>query len=203
MHTTSISLLQRLHAPSDETAWQRLLDLYQPLIQHWLRRSGLQSADVDDLVQDVLGVVVRKLPEFQHDERRGSFRAWLRAITVNRVRDFWRKQGARALATGNSECLQALDQLEDPHSHLSHLWDQEHDRHVLRRLTELIEPEFKPSTWQAFRRHVMEGQAADQVAAELGLSVNAVLIAKSRVLQRLREESQGLIEDPPSLTPTP
>jgi RNA polymerase sigma-70 factor (ECF subfamily) len=87
-----------------------------------------------------------------------------------------------------------LDQLEDPSSDLSRRWDQEHDRHVLERLLELIEPDFRPDTWQAFRRQVVDGRSAENVAAELGMSVNAVLIAKSRALSRLRRDAQGLVD---------
>ena len=87
-----------------------------------------------------------------------------------------------------------LDGLDDPSSDLSRLWDREHDQHVIGRLLELLEPDFRPATWRAFRRQVLEGAPAEAVAAELGLSVNAVLIAKSRVLQRLRRLSENLID---------
>jgi RNA polymerase sigma-70 factor, ECF subfamily len=87
-----------------------------------------------------------------------------------------------------------LDQLEDPSSDLSRVWDREHDQHIARRLLELIEPHFEARTWQAFRRVVLDGCKAAAVAAELGLSVNAVLLAKSRVLHRFREEAQGLTD---------
>jgi RNA polymerase sigma-70 factor (ECF subfamily) len=93
-----------------------------------------------------------------------------------------------------------LDDLEDPHGGLSRVWDEEHDRYVLERLMELIEPEFKPATWAAFRGHVIEGRPADAVAAELGVTPNVVFIAKSRVLHRLRDEARGLIDDHPSLS---
>jgi RNA polymerase sigma-70 factor (ECF subfamily) len=196
MEETSLSLLDRLHAPANAAAWERLLALYEPWIRGTLRRFPMQLADVDDLVQEVLTVVARRLPEFRHDGRRGAFRCWLRTISANRLGDYWRARNARAVATGDTGFLKAVADLEDPDGTLSRLWDQEHDQYVLRRLLELIEAEFKATTWQAFRRHVLEGAAAGLVATELGLSVNAVLIAKSRVLQRLREEAQGLIDDP-------
>jgi len=195
MNTTPVSLLERVQAPGATEAWDHLVDLYDPLIRQWLGRWGLQASDADDLTQDVLTVLVRKLPDFHHDQRAGSFRSWLRAITANRVRDFWRARAHRPLATGDQHLADTLDRLEDPHSDLARRWDQEHDRHVLRRLTELIRDEFKTTTWQAFRRHVVEGRAADVVARELGLTANAVLIAKSRVLRRLREEARGLLDE--------
>jgi RNA polymerase sigma factor (sigma-70 family) len=194
MCETSASLLERLRGQSDGAAWQRLVDLYTPLLRGWLGRHGLQACDVDDLVQDVLAVVVRELPQFQHNRRTGAFRRWLRTILVHRLRDFWRARRARPQPTGGSELPRLLEQLSDPDNDLSRLWDEEHDRYVVRRLLEQIESEVTPSTWQAFRRVVVEGRDEETVAAELGLSVNAVFIAKSRVLSRLRREADGLID---------
>ena len=73
-------------------------------------------------------------------------------------------------------------------------WDEEHDRHITRTLLASIRLEFQPATWRAFQRQVQDGRPAADVAAELGLSVNAVLIAKSRVLKKLREKAEGLVE---------
>jgi RNA polymerase sigma-70 factor (ECF subfamily) len=175
------------------------VDLYTPLLHRWLRPANLQPSDVDDLVQEVLAVVVRKVPDFSHDGRPGSFRAWLRSITVHRLGDYWRARYAHAPPAGPDDLGRMLAELEDPHGRLSRVWDDEHDQYVLERVMELIEPEFKPATWSAFRRHVIEGRSADAVATELGVSPNAVFIAKSRVLQRLRDEIRGLLDDHPSL----
>ncbi len=194
MSETSASLLERLRQNADHDSWQRLLNLYTPLIRGWLRRYGLPDHEADDLVQDVLTVVVRRLPDFRRGPHTGSFRAWLRAITVNCLRDAWRAQRIRPRATGDSNFLQMLDQLGDDDSGLTRLWDEEHDQHVLNQLLEMIRPRFEPGTWQAFKRVTLDGQAPAQVAAELGISVNAVFIAKSRVLSQLRQEGQGLID---------
>jgi RNA polymerase sigma-70 factor (ECF subfamily) len=194
MSATSATLLQRLRDRTDQDAWQRLVDLYTPLLNGWLKRYGLQASDREDLVQEVLTAVVREAPRFRHNGRPGAFRHWLRAILVNRLREFWRGRQSRPAATGDSDVADMLAQLEDPDSGLSHLWDQEHDKHVLHRLLALIEPQFTPSTWRAFHRVVLEGARPDAVAAELGLSVNAVFIAKSRVLQRLRDETRELLD---------
>jgi RNA polymerase sigma-70 factor (ECF subfamily) len=191
---TSVSLLDRLRQGPDGDDWRRLVDLYTPLIRGWLRRHGLPPQEADDLVQEVLAVVVRRLPDFRREERTGAFRRWLRTIAVNCVRDFWKRQRTRPRATGDSDFLRVLEQLEDPDSALSRLWDEEHDRHVMQRLLEMIRPQFTAPTWRAFQRVALEGVPPDQVATELGLSVNAVFIAKSRVLCRLHQEGAGLID---------
>jgi RNA polymerase sigma-70 factor (ECF subfamily) len=194
MADTSLSLLQRLRSQPDAQSWQRLVALYTPLIQGWLRQHAVAPADADDLTQDVMAVVVRELPNFEHNQRRGAFRSWLRTITVNRLRILWRARYHRPAATGDSDFLNMLDELEDPSSGLSRLWDQQHDQHVARRLMELVEPQFEPTTWRAFRRVVLDGIKAADAAAELHISVNAVLLAKSRVLSRLRQEMEGLTD---------
>jgi RNA polymerase sigma-70 factor, ECF subfamily len=193
MSETSASLLDRLRLGPDEGSWRRLVELYTPLIRGWLGRHA-RLHDADDLVQEVLSVVVRKLPQFVRQPRTGAFRRWLRSISVNCLRDFWKRQRGRPRGTGDSDFVQMLTQLEDPGSALSRLWDEEHDRHVTGRLLEMIRPDFEPNTWQAFRRVALDGVAPDQAAAELGLSVNAVFIAKSRVMRRLRELGAGLLD---------
>jgi RNA polymerase sigma-70 factor (ECF subfamily) len=194
MSETSLSLLQRLRVEPDDASWRRLVDLYTPLVQGWLRRQFVQLQDAEDVTQEVLGVVVRELKHFEHNQRPGAFRAWLRTITVNCLRAQWRKRQSKAEGIGDSDVARQLDQLEDPSSGLSQVWDLQHDRHVMARLLELIACEFNSATWQAFERHVLDGQPASDVAAVLGVSVNVVLLAKSRVLRRLRLEAQGLLD---------
>ena len=194
MSSTSASLLDRLRADPQSAAWRNLVELYEPLIRAWLHRHEGWSQDADDLVQEVLTVVVRKLPEFEHNGRTGAFRAWLRTITVNCLRDHWRAKRGRPAATGDTDIQQLLTQLEDPGSDSSRLWDQEHDRHVTRKLLEMIRRDFEPKTWKAFERTALDEQPAAAVAAELGMTSNAVFIARSRVLARLRQEAAGLIE---------
>jgi RNA polymerase sigma-70 factor (ECF subfamily) len=190
---TSVSLLERLAGAPTDGDWRRLDDLYQPLLRAWMARAGVAASDVDDLSQDVLLVVFREVGGF---ERRGpgAFRGWLRTILAHRVRDYFRGQKYRPTATGDSDFLRRLDELESPDSALSKLWDREHDEHVAAALMRRVQGDFAPATWQAFVRHVLEGEPAARVAEELGLSLNSVLLAKSRVLKRLRQELAGLVE---------
>jgi RNA polymerase sigma-70 factor (ECF subfamily) len=110
------------------------------------------------------------------------------------VRDYFRRQKYRPTATGDSDFTGMLEQLKDPDSALSRLWDREHNEHVVATLMQRVQGDFAPVTWQAFRRHVQEGESAEQVAEALCLSLNSVLLAKSRVLKRLRQETAGLVE---------
>jgi RNA polymerase sigma factor (sigma-70 family) len=190
MNETPLSLLDRLRRQSDDQpSWRRLTMLYAPLIRRWLLQHDTPEADTDDLAQEVLLVLARDLSGFDHNGRTGAFRLWVRSITANRLRAYWRARRS-GLLNGLDD---RLAQLEDPDGELGRHWDREHDEFIVRRLMELIEPEFAPSTWKSFRLLVLEERPAADVAESLGLSVNAVLIAKSRVLRRLRQEGRGLI----------
>lgn len=175
-----------------------MVEVYSPLILSWLKRSGLDGQDADDVLQDVLAVVFRRLPDFQRNERTGSFRAWLRTIAVNCLRDFWRarrrRQKGAGLGSGTDEVQQMLEQLSDPASALSEVWNRDHDRHVTRYLMKLIQPEFSEKSWEAFLRVAVRGETAKEVAEDLEMTLNAVYIARSRVLTRLREEGRGMVD---------
>jgi RNA polymerase sigma-70 factor (ECF subfamily) len=184
---TSLSLLRQIQEPGADEAWGRLVALYTSLLQNGFRAAGLQQADRDDLTQRVLEVLHRRLPDFQHNGRSGAFRAWLRSIVVNLLREFWRRRPTPGSAS-------VLAQLADPHGQLSKIWDEQHDRHVLHGLLEMVKPEFGAAVWAAFCRLGLDGASAREVAAELDMSVNAVLVAKSRVLSRLRQVAEGLVD---------
>ncbi|MHC5539230.1 RNA polymerase sigma factor [Singulisphaera rosea] len=194
MAETSATLLERLQDRSDFVAWQRLVHVYSPLISNWLRALAVPAVDVDDLTQEVLEVLVREVSRFRHNGRTGAFRAWLRTIAVNCLRQSLRSRRPQLTGPVGSGINPWLDQLEDPSSDLSRRWDREHDAFVLQRLLDLIEPDFQPTTWRAFRMQVIDGASAETAAAELGLTINAVLIAKSRVLSCLRRNAEGFVD---------
>lgn len=191
---TSTSLLDRVRNRGDEASWQTLVEIYTPLIRGWLHRNSGLDQDAEDVIQEVLTVVVRRIVEFQREPRVGAFRAWLRSITVNCLRDSWKARKRRPSAEADRQVEELLQQLADPTSGLSHVWEEEHDRHVTQRLLELIRGEFTEKTWLAFQRFALADEPAESVAADLGMTVNAVFIAKSRVLAALRREGAGLLD---------
>jgi RNA polymerase sigma-70 factor (ECF subfamily) len=194
MSVTSLSLLEYVQQSPTESGWQRLVGFYTPLIRNWLRRYLLPDQEADDLVQEVLAIVVRKLPEFRRKPQAGAFRRWLRMITVNCLRGYWRSQRSQPRVAACEALVKDLDQLEDPQSALSRIWDEEHDDHVARRLLQMIRPRFEAKTWRAFQRVALESIPVDEVAKELGMTPNAVFIAKARVMHMLREEGKGLLD---------
>lgn len=195
MARTSQSLLECLRAAPDSAAWGRFVDIYGPLIYRWLRQFGLQDHDARDVGQEVLIAVAREMPTFQYEPGKGAFRGWLRVTMLNRLRGFWRDRKTKPAGWGYGDVEHELEELADLDSDASRCWDDEHDRYVLTRLLEMLKVEFESTTWQAFWRVAVDGEKVAIVASALGISANAVYLAKSHVLRRLREESDGFLDE--------
>jgi RNA polymerase sigma-70 factor, ECF subfamily len=193
LDATSSSLLERVQA-QDSQAWQRLVDLYGPLVYHWCRRHRLQAEDMADVFQEVFRAVASHITAFRRDRCGDNFRGWLLTITRNKIHDHFRRQQRQVQATGGSAALQQLAQVPDPVEDQQEAADADQERDLLRRALHLLRDEFEDRTWQAFWRVTVEGQASADVAADLCLSLNAVYKAKSRVLQRFRQELGDLLE---------
>jgi RNA polymerase sigma-70 factor, ECF subfamily len=195
----SSSLLDRVRA-QDQAAWGRLVELYGPLVYRWCRRAGLQAADAADVGQEVFQAVARKVGDFHRDPAGGTFRGWLRAITRNKILDSFRRPAPGCPAAGGSDAQRRLQELP------TRVWEDagpeaeaEDTRLLFRRAVELIRGEFEEGTWRAFWQTAVEERSPADVAADLGVTVNAVYLAKSRVLHRLREEFGDLLAPRPEL----
>lgn len=183
---TPSSLLQRLRQPDHQEAWGRFVELYTPFLYYWARGAGLQEADAADLVQDVLAVLLRKLPEFDYD-RQQSFRGWLRTIAVNKWREGLRRRRPVLADDAVLEAVPAPDAM-------AAFEEAEYRTKVVRRGLEALRGEFPATVWKTFQEYVLAERPPGEVARELGLSVNTVYAAKSKVLSRLREELEGLLD---------
>ena len=187
MFTTSVSLLQRLRGPAAKPSWDRFVQLYTPLLYFWVRRLNLQEQDAADLVQDVLTTLVQKLPEFEYDPSK-SFRAWLRAVTMNRWRNQQRRRPVASLGPAADE------HADEAASAMDTLAETEYRDYLVGRALRLMRAEFEEQTWKVFWEHVALGRPPAEVGEEFGISVDSVYAAKSRVLRRLRQELDGLLE---------
>lgn len=194
MQETSISLLERIADQGNDDDWQRLLDIYRPFMYQRISTYPLLLDQAEDILQEVLMVLVRELPTFQR-QRLGSFRTFLRGIVLNQLRYAMRRVQKTPLVAGQYDQLaDQIEQLADPNSEMSAEFDHQHDQSVFRHAASVVRREVKLSTWQAFQRHAIEGKDASNVAEELGVSVNVVLLAKSRLTRRIREEIKGLVD---------
>jgi RNA polymerase sigma-70 factor (ECF subfamily) len=192
---TSLSLLERVRA-RDQPAWNRLVKLYGPMVYGWCLRAGLQPADAADIGQEVFAAVARAIDSFRHDREGDTFRGWLYTITRNKIRD--RGAAPGAVGTGGSDAQRQLAQFAAealPDSHSTCDADSKDEVKALcQRAIDLVRDEFEPQSWTAFTRAFVHGDPPAAIAADLGVSVNAVYLAKSRILRRLREEFSALVD---------
>jgi RNA polymerase sigma-70 factor (ECF subfamily) len=189
----SSTLLARVKADHPE-AWTRLVTLYGPVVYRWCRQAGVARDDAPDLVQEIFTAVARHIAIFRRDRPGDSFGGWLRTITRNAVRGHFRSRLGQAVAQGGTDAHQQLEQVPEPSESL-----EAHDPREVADLVvpvglDLVRTEFESRTWEAFRRVAIEGQPSVRVANDLGMSVEAVYQAKSRVLRRLRQEFDGLLK---------
>ena len=189
----SSTLLERIRARQPE-AWQRLVNLYTPVVYQWCRQYHVTRDDALDLVQEVFTAVAQNIGGFRRSRPGDSFTAWLRTITHNKIRNYSSYCRGRPLAEGGTnaqERLLQVPEMPDP----SETGDpREVNGLVVPIGLDLVRAEFENRTWEAFQRVVVEEQSPAQIAADLGMSVQAVYKAKSRVLRRLRQELDGLME---------
>lgn len=184
---TSSDLLSRLRA-NEASAWERMADLYGPLVYYWCRRSGLHSEDASDVFQNVFSAVAKNIGKFEKREGQ-NFRGWLWTITRSKINDHFRRLKNHAAAAGGTnarlQMAEVADYEPDDDSDVS-------DRHelsaLLHRGLDVVRDEFEDCTWQAFWRVTVDGHSTAEIAADMGISTGAVRQAKSRVLRRLKDE---------------
>jgi RNA polymerase sigma-70 factor (ECF subfamily) len=184
---TRASLLARLGDPLDRTAWRQFVELYGSLVYGFARRRGLQDADAADLTQEVFLAVARAAGRWHYDPRRGSFRGWLYAVTRKKIARFLQGRRHQPVGSGDSGAHQRLAEEPSPEPDPEAAWEQEFQQQLFRLAAAQVQDSFAPTTWKAFWQTAVEGKSGAAVAAELGLSVGAVYVARSRVLARLTE----------------
>lgn len=185
---TRPSLILRLRNREDLDAWQEFAEIYQPLVYRLASRKGFQDSDAADLSQEVLLRVANAVERWDPDEARGSFRGWLFTISRNLMITFLDKQGRRPISGGADQVVDLVNNQPDPNSLESQMFDEELERQVFAWASLRIKKTFQESTWEAFWQTAVAGDSATDVAKRLQISVGAVYVARSRVIQRLRSE---------------
>ena len=187
--STSTSLIHNARA-NDVEAWQKLGEIYAPLVLSWAQRAGLQESDAADVVQEVFGIVLKSLDRFRRDRPGDTFRGWLWTITRNEIRRSYRRS-KRERARGGTEALQQLSEIPDWVSETSTIGeirpDVSEEKQLIQRAASAIKDDFEEHTWQAFWRLAVDGHSSAEIAQDLNLTTGAVRQAKFRVLARLRE----------------
>lgn len=188
---TQYSLLARLSDPQDREAWEQFIDIYRPVIYRLARGKGLQDADAQDLAQQVLISVSAAIPDWQRTSDHTRFRHWLKKVVRNAALNaLTRGQGKHLL--GGTSLLNAVSEEGNLHAELEQQIDAEHRREVFRKASTIVQQQVQAATWQAFQLSAIQNLSVEKVAAETGLSIGAVYIARSRVLSRLRQTVEAI-----------
>ena len=185
---TPTTLLERLRQPDDGVAWRDFVYLYTHLIYHWALQLDLQAADAADLVQEIFLALCNALPEYHHDRQR-TFRAWLFTLMQKKWQD-WRRRRILVPVSGTGAALAERAHRDHP----AMPEEAEYRAHLCARALRLIQSEFTPATWMTFWATVVEGRPARDVALKYGITTNAVYLTRGRVLRRLREVLDGLLD---------
>jgi RNA polymerase sigma-70 factor, ECF subfamily len=184
---TRASLIQRLPNSADVAAWDEFVSVYGPLVFRVARQRGLQPADADDLVQEVFSAVAKQVGDWVLRPDRGRFRGWLLRIARNIAVNLLTRKSLGAIGVGGEEAEDWLAEVPEQVNEVSSQFDLEYRREVFRWAAEHVRESVAETTWQAFQLTQVEGVSIADAAAQLGISVGNVYIARSRVMKRLRE----------------
>jgi len=183
-YETNMDLLLQLK--SDETVnremgWGIFVDRYGPIICGFARNAGLPSSEADDIMQTVLFNFFKVADRFEYDPSKGRFRGYLKRITLNAIRQRYRKKQEGNLDTFGMEAA------EDPRDGLEAAFDREWAEHLLSEAMTEARPKFEPKTWEAFEMYGRRGMSCEKAAERLNMSQEAVRHAKSRVMRAVRQ----------------
>jgi RNA polymerase sigma-70 factor, ECF subfamily len=189
--TTHATLLARLAGGTDPVVWPEFLERYGELIRSFARRKGLQPVDCDDVLQDVLLSLTRAMPGFVYDPSKGKFRSYLKTVTIRAIiKKRFQDHGQVEL-----EHIEEATQAAEIDDEVDKGWETEWRQYHMRLAWRTIETEFNAADRQAFERYAVAGASAQTVAEELGLSVDQVYQAKSRILRRLAQLVEMQVQD--------
>ena len=191
---TSLTLLERARE-HDEHAWERLTALYAPLVYRVCRVANVAPHDAADVVQEVFTAASRSLGTFHRDQPGDSFRGWLLTVAKNKIRDHFRRRAKSPPAAGGTAMQLQIQQVPELTWEKSGDGSQfDSDANLMRRAIDLVRDDFADKTWQAFWKTTIEGCDPQDVAQQLGISKSSVYQAKTRVLRRIREELEGMLD---------
>jgi RNA polymerase sigma-70 factor (ECF subfamily) len=192
---TGSTLLTLLRNPADPQAWEAFVDRYTPIVAGWCRGWKLQSADVQEVTQEVLLKLARHIHKFPYDPAKGRFRGWLLTLTRNVWRDFQDSRRRAGQGSGDPHIQRLLEEQEDRNG-LAEALDQGFLVELYEEARARVQLRVSRETWLAFQLLALEGWSGADVAAKLHMRVVTVYTAKNRVQKMLQEEVHKLERSP-------
>jgi len=190
--TTHASLIARLGDRDDPSAWQDFCHRYEDLIRGFAKRRGVQGPDADDLIQDVMMALTKAMPGFTYDPARGKFRSYLKTVVVHAISRRGCQNRPVAPLRGDESAAGLTPAADDEQEQA---WELEWRQHHLRIGMWTVRAEFGESDLAAFDLYVQQQRPAEETAKTLGISLDRVYQAKSRILRRLGEIIAQQVEE--------
>jgi RNA polymerase sigma-70 factor (ECF subfamily) len=187
---TRDTLIRRLPDAGDVEAWNAFLEIYEPLLFRLARRKGLQEADAQDFVQEVLAAVANAVGRWLDDRERGSFRVWLFRIASNLAINFLTRRKHQRLGSGDSRIARLLEEQPANAADSAELFLKEYRRELFRWAAECVREQVSEKQWKVFWLTSVEERPIAEVARHFGMSVGSVYIARSRITKRIRDMIQ-------------
>jgi len=194
---TRATLLERLKAWDDQAGWREFFDTYWGLIYGVARRTGLNDAEAQDVVQETIIAVAKNIADFHYDRARGSFKSWLLQQTRWRVQGYFRsrqyqRDGQRFPREQPLDTTVLEQQPAPGDSDLEKLWETEWDRNLLEVALQRVKTQVTPRQYQLFSLHVLNEIPARLVAERLGAKLAEVYFAKYRITKLVKHEVKRL-----------
>jgi RNA polymerase sigma-70 factor, ECF subfamily len=184
--TTQPSLVLRLRDHSDTSAWNEFVDVYSPLIYNFCRSKDMQSSDAADITQEVLLRISKAIQRFEYDHAKGLFRDWLARIVLNEIRRLMKRSTPLVVST---------EELDQEDGKFANSWNEQFQQHIFATALERSKVHFNEETWKMFEMSWLQKMEVEQVSQVLGVSIDRIYVARSRVLKRLRYEVATLADD--------
>ena len=198
---TRASLLSRLRDLGDSDSWRTFFETYWRLIYNVARKSGLTDDAAQEVVQETVIAVARKMPEFRYDPARGSFKLWLLLITRRRIQDHLRKVyrplPVTDVTTGaGANGVEGIPAMAlSPEAQIDETWEEEWRENVFQAALARVRQRVQPKHYQAFDYCVLQNLRAPVVAKMLGLNVAQVYLARHRVSQAIKRAAREVEEE--------
>ena len=190
---TRASLIARICDLGNGDAWNEFASIYEPVILRFIQRHGLQSADAEEISQEVLSRVVKSISTWDGRQQQSTFRGWLYRITRNLTIDFLRKRKAELAKTVGLEG--GLSQIPNSDTSASCEFQAEYEKQIFHWAAEQLKPTFKAGNWQAFWLSTVEGLPIEEVAQRLSMECSAIYVARSRIMSRLAKRIQEHLKE--------
>jgi RNA polymerase sigma factor (sigma-70 family) len=187
MNTTRASLLIRIKDLDNTRAWSEFDAIYRPVLRRYAQARGLTASEADDIAQECLLTIARKIERFHYDPGRGRFRGWLQTVAENRIRNFVRDRGPQSAPTGAFRKIP--DQAPSPRDAFGQIWIEEHLHFCLEQLRQSVEAK----VFEAFGRYAIEEEPAESVCADLGMTAAQLYKLKWRLTQQLARRMEELL----------